>query len=265
MKNEKTLKFVLYSHRNSTAIITLNRPEKRNALNNELIKELIHSLEMAEKDKNIFSIILTGKGDTSFCSGTDLNQEKLGVPGQYEFHLRKFYHPVIHKLISIDKPVIAAVNGTAAGAGIGFVLACDYIIMSECAGYYVAFSKIGLIPDSGVLPFLVRRLGKYKTFELSAFSKSINSAEALNLGLANEVVKPGILLKRTMQLCEQLNKSPHIAISLLKKILNSAEDLSLEELLDMECRLQEIVGSSEDHLEGVKAFLEKREPDFRGH
>ena len=265
MKKKENNTIVLYQKENGTAIITLNRIEKRNALNIELIQELMAFLEKADKDPEINSVILTGNGDNSFCSGADLAQEKLGVSGEYKYHLSKYYHPLIRTIRTLNKPVIAVVNGVAAGAGIGVVLACDYIIMNENAQFYVAFTQIGLIPDSGVIPFLLKRLGRYKTFELSVFAGKLEVDDLLKWGIINESVKPVNLMKRGHEVADKFNHSPVVAIGLIKKIINAEEDRDLEKFFDLECELQEIAGSTLDHMEGVQAFLEKRAPVFTGH
>lgn len=256
---------VLFEIKRNSAIITLNRPEKHNPLNNELIDYLLKYLDDAEDIQKIHSVILTGQGDASFCSGADLTQAKLGISGEYEYHLKTYYHPVLHKIMSMEKPVIASINGMTAGAGVGLALACDYIIMSEAAQFYIAFSKIGLIPDTGVMTFLARRLGKYKAFELAVLAKEINAEDAVRHGLANEMVKVEKLMDRTLNVAQEFSKMPLITTGLIKRFINRVEELSLNEALEMECKLQEIAGGTEDHMEGITAFLEKRKPEFKGH
>ncbi len=262
---QKKISPVLFEIKQDSAIITLNRPDIHNALNNELIEYLLRYLDDAKGNREIHSVILTGQGDASFCSGADLTQAKLGISGEYEHHLKSYYHPVLHKIMSIEKPVIASINGMAAGAGVGLALACDYIIMSESAQFYIAFSKIGLVPDTGVLTFLTRRLGKYKAFELAVLAKEINAGDVVRHGLANEMVKAGKLMNRTLEVAQQLSEMPAITSGLIKTFINRIEELSLDEALEMECKLQEIAGGTDDHMEGISAFLEKRKPEFKGH
>lgn len=247
--------------------LTLNRPDCLNAFNDELSFELQEALKQAEKDKAVRCIVLTGAG-RGFCAGQDLQSRSIGSSNGSKPHLgesiRKRYSPIINKLHTMEKPVIAMVNGVAAGAGASIALACDMRIVSEKASFIQAFIKVGLIPDSGACWLLPRLVGLGKALELAMTGDKIDAATALNLGLVNRVVAEDQLVTETHTLATQLAQGPTKALGLIKRAMNKAMTVDLETYLNYEADLQEIAGRSDDYLEGVSAFVEKRPAHFVG-
>ena len=247
--------------------ITMNRPEVYNALNDALTYELQDALKHAARDKNVSVVVLTGRGK-AFCSGQDLGdlKEKY-VPG-YVPHLgedlRKRYNPVTRRLREMDKPTIAAVNGVAAGAGLSFALACDIRIASERASFIEVFINVGLVPDSGSTWTLPRLVGLGKAMELCFTGDKIDAAEALRIGLVNRVVPADDLVTEVNALAGRIAALPARGIALTKRLLNQSFDNDLGAQLEAEAFAQETAALTEDHYEGVVAFIEKRKPEFKG-
>jgi 2-(1,2-epoxy-1,2-dihydrophenyl)acetyl-CoA isomerase len=260
-----TFENLLYQNAESTAIISLNRPERFHALSRGLLQDILAAMETAEADQNIRTIILTATGVKAFCSGADLkdafgNTEPLR-PSQ---NLDRYYHPAIKKIREIQKPIICALNGLAAGAGASFALACDYILAADTASFSVLFVKIGLVPDCGINYMLPRTIGIHKAFELFSTGKSVSAQEAVQWGLFNEIVATDNLMERAMQLANMYNNMPTKTIGLIKNLLNQSASSSFEQILDLEAGYQDIAIATHDASEGISAFLEKREPKFKG-
>ncbi len=243
--------------------ITLNRPESYNALNEAMKKELNEAFKQAEKDENVRCIILRGTGDRAFCSGQDL-KEHSGSKRSLKESLEKSYNPLIRKMRTIEKPIIGMINGVAAGAGLSIALACDMRIMSDSAKLIEVFIRIGLVPDSGSHWFLPRLVGMAKAFEYSATGRDIDAVEAERVGLVNRIAASSDLEKVTMEVARKLAMAPTRSIGLIKRVLNKSLSSDLDALLDYEAVIQEIASNTEDHKEGVKAFLEKRQAQFKG-
>ena len=255
--------FLTYEVKQGVATITLNRPEVYNALNDQITFELQDAFKLVGKDESVRVVVLTGAGK-AFCSGQDLKAEPAGKKRTFMDSLHKRYNPIIRAMRSLSKPIICRLNGVAAGAGCSLALACDMIIASEEATLVQIFINIGLVPDSGASYFLPRSVGLTKAFELCAMGQKVKAADALTLGLVNKVV-PGNQLDMVVQECtDYFAKAPTGAIGIIKKMLNKSATASLDEMLDYEAYCQEIAGASQDHQEGVKAFLEKRKPAFSG-
>jgi 2-(1,2-epoxy-1,2-dihydrophenyl)acetyl-CoA isomerase len=254
---------LLYTLAENVLIITMNRPDVYNALNEQMKKDLNDAFREAEKDPAVRCIVLRGAGAKAFCSGQDL-KEHAGSKRSLKESLEKSYNPLIKKVRSIEKPVIGMINGVAAGAGCSIALACDMRVMSTTARLAEVFIRIGLVPDSGSHWFLPRMVGTARAFEYAATGRDIMADEALQVGLVNKVALPDQIDKATMELATQLAKAPTKSIGLIKRTLNKAMTLDLDALLDYEAYIQQIASETEDHKEGVTAFLEKRPAQFKG-
>ena len=245
--------------------VTLNRPEVYNALNEQMKKELNDALKEAEKDPSIRCLVIRGAGEKAFCSGQDLKEHSANRPRRsLKESLEKNYNPMIRRMRTMEKPIIGMINGVAAGAGLSLALACDYRIMAESAKLIEVFIRIGLVPDSGSHWFLPRLVGMARAFEYSALGDDISAAEAERVGLVNKVVSSSELEKTTMELARRLANAPTKAIGLIKRTLNKALASDLESSLQYEATMQEIASLTDDHQEGVRSFLEKRPPNFKG-
>jgi 2-(1,2-epoxy-1,2-dihydrophenyl)acetyl-CoA isomerase len=206
--------------------------------------------------------VLTGEGK-AFCSGQDL-KASAGKQRSFLESLHKRYNPIIRAMRNLPKPIICRLNGVAAGAGCSIALACDMIVAAEEATLIEVFVNIGLVPDSGSSYFLPRLVGMAKAFELCAMGTKVKAPEALGLGLVNKVVPADQLDAAVKEYTNYFSKAPTRAIGLIKKMLSKSATSTLDDMLDYEAYCQEIAGGSEDYKEGVKAFLEKRKPDFKG-
>jgi len=241
--------------------ITLNRPDVLNALNADMHRTLAVGLKDA-RDSSVRAVVLTGAG-RGFCVGQDLTEFR-EASGDIGARLRENYHPNIRALRALEKPVIAAVNGVAAGAGMSLACACDVRLAADTASFIPAFINIGLIPDSGGSYFVTRILGPARAFEWLASGKKLSAAEAQAWGLVSEVVETGILARRASELAAQLAELPTRGIGMTKRLLDRAVDSSLEDQLEREAQLQAAATQTDDFKEGVAAFLEKRPPRFSG-
>jgi len=258
---------IVVSSEQSVTAITLNRPDSLNAFNEQMKKELLEALKQAERDAAVRCVVLTGEG-RAFSSGQDLAE----LQGQYEGGagpelgdlLHRGYHPLIRRLREMEKPVVAAVNGVAAGAGCSLALACDLRIASEKASFIEAFIHVGLIPDSGSTFLLPRLVGLAKATELCLLGNKVTAQEALRIGLVHQVVAAEELMTAAMELAKKLAALPTKAIGLTKRLLNQSFGNDLEAQLSAEAFAQSTAGKTADHLEGVRAFLEKRPARFEG-
>ncbi len=243
------------------ATITLNRPESLNALNATMRRELLAALKAVGRDESVRAVVLTGAG-RGFCSGADLR----GGDGERQFRrvLTDEYNPLVTAIRDMPKPVIAAVNGVAAGAGVSLALACDLIYAAEEARFIQAFVKIGLVPDSGSTRTLVRALGRHRAAALVFSGEPLLAAAARDVGLVNAVVPGDELASTVHAAADLLAAAPTRAIGHAKRLINRAEDATLAESLAHEADLQELAGRTQDHAEGIAAFAEKREPRFVG-
>ncbi len=248
--------------------ITFNRPNALNAINDKMGEELLSTLKESEKNETVRCLVITGAG-RAFSAGEDVSglKDRYGGGGEHPSlgdHLRKKYHPIITRIRSMEKPIIARLNGIAAGSGASLALACDIRIASEEAGLKQAFIGMGLVPDSGSSYFLTRMIGQGRALELIMTGKTIPAREAEQLGLINKVVPTADLDKHTDELAHRLATGPTKALGLSKRIVNRVTSFELLEALEYEAYNQDIAGRTSDHLEAVKAFLEKRQPKFSG-
>lgn len=247
---------------NGVLWITMNRPDALNACNDELLLGLQEALRQAERDPAVRAIVLTGAG-RGFCSGQDLKHNTANDEG-FRAHLERTYNPVIAKMRAIEKPVVTAVNGVAAGAGASLALAGDIRVWSENASLIEVFSRIGLVPDSGSTWFLPRLVGWNRAFDLMVHAEKVGPADALRMSLCERVYPAEEFDDCVRELAENLAKGPTRAFGLTKRALNRAMSATLPETLDYEAMLQEIAGGTVDHREGLAAFAEKRAPRFEG-
>lgn len=252
---------LLHDRDGGVATLTLNRPDALNALNRQLRHELLTAVNVTRRDDATRTIVITGAG-RAFCAGADLR----GGSAEREFRrvISTEYNPLIEAIRNLPKPVIASVNGVAAGAGVSLALAADLVIAAEDAHFVPAFNRIGLVPDSGLTRTLVRVLGRHRAFEILMGERQLGAAEAQEAGLVAAVVPADRLAEATRELAQRLANGATRGIGLTKRLLNAAEDASLGESLAAEAALQEVAGRTEDHAEGVAAFGEKRDPRFNG-
>jgi 2-(1,2-epoxy-1,2-dihydrophenyl)acetyl-CoA isomerase len=241
--------------------ITLNRPDVLNAFNSEMHRGFAAALKDA-RDGGVRAVVITGAG-RGFCVGQDLTEFR-EAPGDIGSRLRGNYHPNIRAIRALEKPVIAAVNGAAAGAGMSLACACDLRLAADSATFVPAFINIGLIPDSGGSYFVTRILGPARAFEWLASGKRLTAAEAHAWGLVSEVVESDGFAARVAELAAQLADLPTKGVGMTKRLLDHAVTASLEEQLEREAQLQTAATQTADFKEGVAAFLEKRPAKFRG-
>jgi 2-(1,2-epoxy-1,2-dihydrophenyl)acetyl-CoA isomerase len=241
--------------------ITLNRPDVLNAFNADLHRALSAALTDAQAD-DVRAVVITGAG-RGFCVGQDLTEFR-EAPGDIGERLRGNYHPNILALRRLEKPVLAAVNGPAAGAGLSLACACDLRLAAATATFVPAFINIGLVPDSGGTYFVRRLLGTARAFEWMTSGRRLSAVEALDWGLVSEVVEDEKLAERAAERAAELAAMPTRGIGLTKRLFDHAENATLEEQLELEAQLQTAATKTADFREGVDAFLEKREPRFEG-
>jgi 2-(1,2-epoxy-1,2-dihydrophenyl)acetyl-CoA isomerase len=241
--------------------ITLNRPDVLNAFTAELHRQLVGAFKEA-REPEVRAVVVTGAG-RGFCVGQDLNEfgeAAKDISGR----LRANYHPTIRAVRGLEKPVLAAVNGPAAGAGLSFACACDLRLAAESATFVPAFINLGLVPDMGGTFFVTRLLGPARAFEWMTSGRRLSAQEALDWGLVSEVVPDERLAERAAEWAGDLAAMPTRGVALSKRLFDNAPIATLEEQLEMEAQLQATATRTEDFREGVDAFLQKREPEFKG-
>ncbi len=255
---------ILYDIVDGVATITFNRPSVLNAFNDQMIYETTTAFQQTGRDKAVRCVVLTGNG-RGFSSGQDLADVK---DRQDDFsladHLRQGYHRLIKQMVMLEKPIIGAINGIAAGAGCGIALATDIRIASDKASFMLAFSRVGLVPDSGINWILPRMIGYARAYELAITAEKIPATQALEWGMVNRVVPANQLGETVAAWTQSLASGATLAYGLAKRGMNNAWGMSLAEALTYEAHLQEVAGRSHDYQEGVEAFLEKRPPQFKG-
>ena len=244
-------------------IIKLNRPEVFNSFNKEMAFELQEILDNCEKNAAVRSILLTGEGK-AFCAGQDLQELTDPNGPKLSDIVREHYNPIIKRIRSIEKPIVCAVNGVAAGAGANIALACDITIAGESVAFIQAFSKIGLIPDSGGTFFLPRSIGMQKATALMMLADKVMAADAEKMGMIYKVCADESLMEETLKVAKKLAALPTIGLGLTKRALNKSITNDLTAQLALEDALQTAAGKTYDYNEGVAAFLEKRKPKFKG-
>lgn len=255
---------LLYQVQDGIATITLNRPDVFNAFNDEQSYELQDALKQVARDAAVRVVVLTGAGK-AFCSGQDLKAiaESTGKRDLSE-SLHKRYNPIIRDMRALPKPIIARVNGVAAGAGCSLALACDLVVAAESAKFIEVFVNVGLVLDSGSSYFLPRLVGSARAFEMSTMGSRVSAQQAFDWGMVNKVTPDAELDAAVAVYTDYYKSAPTKAIAMMKKMLNKSFNSDLDSMLDYEAYCQKIAGDSADYKEGVTAFNEKRKPNFTG-
>lgn len=264
MENSESIKF---EQRGPVAWITLNRPDVYNSFNREMILQLQECLDRVATEPQSRAVVITGAGK-AFCAGQDLAEvleaEKQGAKPNFRQIVDEHYTPVILRIRNMPKPVIAAVNGVAAGAGANLALACDFVVAAESAVFIQAFSKIGLVPDSGGTYFLPRLVGRQRATALMMLGEKVSAADAQEMGMVYDWYPDVEFTAGATALAQRLAAMPTLGLSYTKQLLNQSPGNSLEEQLIQEGIYQQKAGSTKDYAEGVSAFLEKRPAVFKG-
>jgi 2-(1,2-epoxy-1,2-dihydrophenyl)acetyl-CoA isomerase len=255
--------YIKYTVEKGIATLVLNRQEVYNALNDTITFEIQDALKQVAKDDLVRVVVLTGEGK-AFCAGQDLKAVQGEEKRSFLASLHKRYNPIIMGMKTLPKPIIARINGVAAGAGCSLALACDILIASEEATLIEVFINVGLVPDSGSSFFLPRLVGHAKAFELASMGSKVTAVEAEQIGLINKAVPAGQLDETVLRYASYYANAPTRSIGLIKRMLNKSQSSTLEEMLEYEAYCQEIAGNSADYKEGVSAFLDKRKPEFKG-
>lgn len=259
-----TYNTILYTTTDAVAVIRMNRVERRNAFTPEMLVELHDAFGQAEQDAAVRAIVLTGEGPT-FSAGQDLSIFTGAVDAaNVREAIKSYYKPLILRMVTMPKIIIGAINGGAAGAGASLALACDLRIMADDGYLLQDFSNIGLVPDAGSTWFMARMVGYSRALQLCIEAERIPAPYCLQLGLCNEVVTASFLMHKTMERAQALAKRPSKALGWTKQALNASMHSSLDAAIDYEADLQAQAIATQDHKEGVTAFLQKRAPVFRG-
>lgn len=258
--------FILSHVEQGVMTITLNRPERLNSFNDVMHQQLAECLKQAERDDTIRCLLITGAG-RGFCAGQDLNDRNVvpnGPAPDLGMSVERFYNPLVRRLAKLPKPVIAAVNGVAAGAGATLALGCDMVIAARSANFVMAFSKLGLVPDCGGTWLLPRTAGRARAMGLALLGDKMSAEQAQQWGMIWQVVDDAELADTSLTLARHLATQPTYGLGLIKQALLASETHTLDQQLDMERDFQRMAGRSDDYREGVSAFLAKRPPQFSG-
>jgi 2-(1,2-epoxy-1,2-dihydrophenyl)acetyl-CoA isomerase len=259
-----TYRFILFEVNHGVARITLNRPDVLNSIHTAMSGEIQEALAHAAREPAIRAVLLTGMG-RGFCAGQDLDEVRPGAAvNDFAAHARKAYTPIVRGLRALEKPVICAVNGVAAGAGANLALACDLVLAAEEASFVQVFAKIGLVPDTGGSFFLPRLVGMARETALAMLAEKITAAQAVEIGLIYRACPAASLDEEASKLARHLATQPTFGLGLTKRLLNAAWVNDLETQLELEAECQGAAGRSADYAEGVAAFLAKRKPVFTG-
>jgi 2-(1,2-epoxy-1,2-dihydrophenyl)acetyl-CoA isomerase len=254
---------ILLEERNGVGVLTLNHPESRNPLTEETKEELLAALDEVEHADHLRALIITAQG-AAFCAGGDLKKIGQELTPEEITRVMEKSQKLLLKLLTLEKPILAAVNGDAFGMGFNLVLAADFAIASETARFSEVFIKLGLVPDFGALYLLPRLIGLWKTKELVFLGGTLSARDAREMGLIYKVVAPQDLQKEAMDLAGRLAQMPTRAIGRAKQLLSRTFDLTLGDVLEEEIKAQISLSRTEDHHEAIRAFLEKRPPTFQG-
>lgn len=252
---------IQYNVKDGVAWLRLNRPDKLNAFIAQMNREIKDAVKNASKDEGVRCIVITGEG-RAFCSGQDLSEVDENM--DHGEVLRNHYGPMVKQIRQCEKPIVAAVNGVAAGAGFSLALACDFRLVSEKASFINAFVHVGLIPDSGNLYFLSQLVGQAKAAELAILGEKVSAAEAVEFGLATKMIPAEVFEEEVNSFAARLANMPTKAIGLIKRSLKAVSELSFDDYLEHEAQGQRTAGLTADHREGIEAFMQKRKPVFSG-
>jgi 2-(1,2-epoxy-1,2-dihydrophenyl)acetyl-CoA isomerase len=252
-----------YEVSEAIATIVLDRPDALNSLTVPLKQELLAAFREAGRDASVRAVILTGAG-RAFCAGQDLRERLEPDAAPLGVEIRERYNPLVLAMRRLEKPIVGAINGVAAGAGAALAFACDVRIAAEGASFVLAFGRVGLVPDSGATWLLPRLVGQARAFELALLNEPVSAADALQIGLVTAVVPADALAGEARGIAARLAAGAPRAIGLTKRALNRSLESDLESALEYEAFLQGIAGRTADHVEGLKAFVEKRPPRFTG-
>ncbi|WP_123708414.1 2-(1,2-epoxy-1,2-dihydrophenyl)acetyl-CoA isomerase PaaG [Raoultella terrigena] len=258
--------FILSTVEQGVMTITLNRPDRLNSFNDLMHQQLAESLTQAERDDTVRCLLITGAG-RGFCAGQDLNDRNVDPSGpapDLGLSVERFYNPLVRRLAALPKPVIAAVNGVAAGAGATLALGCDMVLAARSASFVMAFSRLGLVPDCGGSWFLPRVAGRARAMGLALLGEKLSAEQAAQWGMIWQLVEDAELADTSLQLARHLAAQPTFGLGLIKQALLAAETNGLDAQLDLERDYQRMAGRSADYREGVSAFLAKRPPQFSG-
>lgn len=257
---------VIFTRKNSVLLVELNRPERLNALTPKMLDALVSELFNASQEDGLRAVLITGRG-RAFCSGADLTgaggREDAASPVGMRLSTQ-LYARMVRSIVELEKPVVAAVNGDAAGGGCNLALACDIIVASERARFIQIFVRRGLVADVGGTYFLPRMVGLARAKEIMFTGRPVEAREALELGMITEVVPPDQVMEKAMEWAERLASGPTRSLGMIKRLLNTSFENDLTSVLEMEATYQGIAVSTADVVEGVTAFLQKREPRFQG-
>ena len=257
---------IIAEEKNGVGYLTFNRPKALNSFNVDMHREVAEVLNLWTKNPDVRCVVISGEG-RGFCAGQDLGDRVVDPNAEAPdlgYSIETYYNPLIKTIVNMPKPVICAVNGVAAGAGANIALACDLVIAAKSANFVQAFCRLGLVPDSAGTWFLPRAVGHARAMGLALLGDKLPAETAKEWGMIWDVVEDAELKEKVTELAERLAKQPTFGLSLIKKAIHQSSNNTFEEQMLLERDLQRIAGRSEDYREGVQAFMNKREPNFKG-
>ncbi|HDG9823813.1 TPA: 2-(1,2-epoxy-1,2-dihydrophenyl)acetyl-CoA isomerase [Acinetobacter nosocomialis] len=257
---------IIAEEKNGVGYLTFNRPKALNSFNVDMHREVAEVLNQWTKNPDVRCVVISGEG-RGFCAGQDLGDRVVDPNAEAPdlgYSIETYYNPLIKTIVNMPKPVICAVNGVAAGAGANIALACDLVIAAKSANFVQAFCRLGLVPDSAGTWFLPRAVGHARAMGLALLGDKLPAETAKEWGMIWDVVEDAELKTKVTELAERLAKQPTFGLSLIKKAIHQSSNNTFDEQMLLECDLQRIAGRSEDYREGVQAFMNKREPNFKG-
>ncbi|NUG22516.1 2-(1,2-epoxy-1,2-dihydrophenyl)acetyl-CoA isomerase PaaG [Acinetobacter lactucae] len=257
---------IIAEEKNGVGYLTFNRPKALNSFNVDMHREVAEVLNQWTKNSDVRCVVISGEG-RGFCAGQDLGDRVVDPNAEAPdlgYSIETYYNPLIKTIVNMPKPVICAVNGVAAGAGANIALACDLVIAAKSANFVQAFCRLGLVPDSAGTWFLPRAVGHARAMGLTLLGDKLPAETAKEWGMIWDVVEDAELKTKVTELAERLAKQPTFGLSLIKKAIHQSSNNTFDEQVLLERDLQRIAGRSEDYREGVQAFMNKREPNFKG-